>query len=277
MLPSFFIVGAVKAATTTIWSILGEHPSVFFPAVREPNYLTYAQRGRSWYEALYEPAGSAAHRGDASPSYSMFPLVTAVPERAAAMVPDARIIYMIRHPVRRMVSQWVQNTTAGHEHRPLPEALVRGSDYYFASCYGLQLSRWAEAFPREALLVLRAEDLAVNADATIDRLLAHLGLPTGWRPTNPNLHANTSDSKARIPAPVRRLSGALRGAGFEQAAWRMTRRTPLKQRARLVRRFADSELCLPGEVEAALLRCFRADFGVLRDFLGAEVDLYGVA
>jgi hypothetical protein len=277
MLPSFFIIGSVKAATTTVWSILGEHPSVFFPAVREPNYLTYAEQGQGWYEALYEHAGSATQRGDASPSYSMFPLFTDVPERAAALVPDARIIYMIRHPVRRMVSQWVQNTTAGHEHRPLEEAVVRGSVYYFASCYGLQLSRWAEVFPRKALLVLRAEDLAADADATIDRILAHLGLPAGWRPSNPKLHANASDTKARTPSPVRRISGALRGAGFERAAWHLTRRTPLKERAGLVRRFAESDLALPREVEAALLKCFRADFGILRGFLDDEVDLYGVA
>src|SRR5207244_373241 len=133
------------------------------------------RRGLSWYESLYGPAACARQLGDASPSYSTFPIFLGVPERAAALVPEARIIYTIRHPVRRMVSHWAQATTAGYEHRDLEQATVWGSVYYFSSCYGLQLSQWAAVFPREALLVVRSEDLAERPEPTIDHILTHLG------------------------------------------------------------------------------------------------------
>jgi hypothetical protein len=280
LLPSFLIIGAAKAATTTLWSILNEHPEVFVSEVKEPNYLLggeWAGRGLDWYESLFDPAGQAVHRGEASPAYTMFPMFTGVPERAATLVPDARIIYTIRHPVRRMVSHWTQATTAGHEHRPLEDALVWASAYYFTSCYGLQLSRWAKAFPRQALLVVRSEDLAENPEATIDRVLAHLGLPVGWRPSASSMRQNVSAWKPRSPRPLIRLSGALRGAGLEQPAELIAKRTPFKQRVRLLRPYRPAELRLDPARSEALLECFRSDFALLRTLVGDELDLYGLA
>ena len=279
MLPSFLIIGAAKAATTAVWSTLNEHPDVFFPAQKETNYLLggeWSRRGVGWYESLYKGAGAAAQRGEASPSYSMFPMFRDVPERAAALMPEARVVYMIRHPVHRMVSHWAQATAAGHEHRPLPEAVIWGSSYYFTSCYGLQLSRWAQAFPRDSLLVVRSEDLAEHPERTLDRILTHIKLDPGWRPSDVNRRLNALEEKLRVPRPVRVLSGTLRGAGLEHAAVRLANRTPFKRRVGLVKRYRKSELELPGDVAAALLECFRTDFRLLREFSG-DLDLYGIA
>lgn len=278
--PSFFIIGAAKAATTTLWSLLSEHAEVFMPEVKEPNYLLggrWARHGLGWYQSLFDAGAGARHRGDASPGYSMFPMFPGVPERAAALFPEAKMIYMIRHPVRRMVSHWTQATTAGYEHRPLEEALVWASAYYFTSCYGLQLSRWAQAYPKDALLVLRSEDLAQDPAGTLGRALAHLGLPPDWRPTDVSRRTNATEGKFRAPPQVRMTSGALRGAGLERAAVRLTKRTQVKERIRLVRPYHCSELKLHEDLERRLLDCFQADFRVLREFVGDEMDLYGFA
>lgn len=280
MLPSFFIIGAAKAATTTVWSALGEHPDVFLPGVKEPNYLLggdWSRRGLGWYESLYDEAGTASARGDASPGYSMFPLFTGVPERAAALVPDARIIYMIRHPVQRMVSHWTQATTAGYEHRPLNEALIWGSVYFFTSCYGLQLSRWAAMFPRDALLVVRCEDLDGDPGGSLDRILTHVGLEPGWRPTQTESRRNASEWKVRSPRTLRNVAGALRGAGLESAARHLTRRTPSKMRLGILGAYPREELELEEQRAAALFECFRPDFAFLRQLVGSEIDLYGLA
>ena len=280
MPPTFFIIGAAKAATTALWKTLQEHPDVFFPAQKETNYLLgseWSKQGPEWYESLFAPGTAMRHRGEASPSYSMFPMFRGVPARAAALAPEARIIYMIRSPVRRMVSHWAQATAAGHEHRPLAEAVVWGSPYYFSSCYGLQLSRWAEAYPSQALLVVRSEDLAGQPESTLDRVLTHLGLDPGWRPVDVNRRLNTLEGKLRVPRPVRTVSGVLRGAGLERAAVGLAKRTPGKQRIGLVRPYTDAELKLPADIEAALTECFRSDFRLLRSLVGDELDLYGLA
>ncbi|MFL5822273.1 MAG: sulfotransferase family protein, partial [Solirubrobacteraceae bacterium] len=122
MLPTFLIIGAQKAASTALWRMLTEHPDVFIPEMKETDFLLgtdQSGRGRAWYESLYEAAGEARHRGDASPSYSMFPFFRGVPERAAELVPEARIIYIIRHPVKRMISHWMNATSIGNEYRTI--------------------------------------------------------------------------------------------------------------------------------------------------------------
>lgn len=280
MLPTFFIVGAQKAATTTLWSALRQHPDIFLPDLKEPNFFLgghWARNGRAWYESLYAAAGNAQHRGDASTGYSMFPFFDGAPERAAALVPDARIIYTIRHPVQRMISQWVHATTNGREHRSLADALTWGSLYHLTSCYGLQLARWAAVFPRRSLLVLRSEDLARDPAGTIDRVLTHLELPPGWRPMDAAIRANSSQEKLRASSELRIVAGAFRGAGFETAAVRLTKRSKFKERTRLVRPFAEEEVRLPAERADALLECFRSDLAMLRSFIGSNTDLYGKA
>lgn len=279
MLPTFFIIGAARAATTTLWTTLNAHPDIYMSEVKETHYLLggeWARRGQGWYESLFSPGQGALHRGEASTGYSMFPIFLGVPERAAALVPDARIVYTIRHPVQRMVSHWVQATTSGHEHRPLEEAIVWGSAYHFTSCYGLQLSRWLDRFPRESVLVVRSEDLMANAGPTLDRVLAHLGLPS-WRPASDSIRENATDSKLRARPWLIHTSGALRGAGLERAAFHAARRSAFKERLGLLRLNRPSDLELDPDRAEALLECFRADFASLRQMVGDELDLYGLA
>jgi Sulfotransferase family len=280
LLPTFFIIGAARAATTTLWSILSEHPSVYLPSNKEPNYFLgghWARKGLAWYESLYASAGAASHRGEASTGYSMFPIFRDVPERTASIVPEARIIYAIRHPVDRMVSQWAQGTTRGREHRPLEKALVWESLYYFCSCYGLQLTRWRQAFSPEAILVVRSEDLAGNPGDTIDRILAHLGLPVGWRPSDTTLRANATDTKLRAPLQMRRIAGALHGAGLEHQAWALSRGSRLKESLGLMKPFHTTELQLAPDLEETLRACLHGDFKLLRELVGPDMDLYGIA
>ncbi len=281
MLPTFFVIGAQKAGTTSLWAFLKEHPDVFVPPMKETNFLFphpgALDRGLAWYESLYELAGPAARRGDFSPGYTMFPQFRAVPERAAALVPDARIVYMIRHPVERMVSAWRQTATDGHEHRALDEAILWDSHYFLASCYGFQLHRWAKAFPPESLLVVRAEDFTEDPGRVIDKVLVHLGLPAGWRPSDPKARHNRSGDKLVARARVRRVSGGLRGAGFERAAIAIAKSRPLYERLRLSRPLTPTELSPSPDRSAALMECFQEDFGLLRKLVGPELDLYGLA
>jgi hypothetical protein len=281
-LPTFLLIGAQKAATTTLWAMLNEHPDVFIPAIKETNFLIdapdhFPPRSLEWYEALYEPARGLPQRGDASTGYSMFPIFPGVAERAASLLPEARIVYMIRHPLERLVSAWTHAVAHGAENRSLHQAVMWGAIYRVCSCYGLQLSRWRAFFPSEAVLVIRSEDLAADPGPTLDRVLGHLGLEPGWRPADPDARLNESSPKLRTIRGVQRVAGALRGAGFDRAAMRLAQADPLKARTGLARSFEPAELELPQEMARALMDSFRADFAVLRDLVRDEIDLYGLA
>lgn len=277
MLPTFLIIGAQKAATTTLHQLLRQHPEVFLPELKETNYLIEQgnlARGREWYESLFDPAGDRPHRGEASPGYTMFPHFRGAPERAATLMPTARLIYVIRHPVERMRSAWAQQTGEGLEDRDLVDALLGDSHHIQLSSYGLQTAQWLAHFPREQLLVLRQEDLRDHPGTVIDQVLQHLGLPTGWRPADLGRAWNVTEDKRLQRRTLRTVAGMARRSGHELAARRLGPTGPL---GRLARPFRPDDLLLPADLHAALTEVFRSDLALLRSLVGPELDLWDLA
>ena len=240
VLPSFIIIGAQKAATTTLWAQLRTHPDVFLPALKETNFFIEhrcQQLGTAWYEALFEPAQEGQLVGEASPAYTMFPYWGQVPEQIHGLLPDVKLVYVLRHPIERMRSSWVQARADGLELLPLKEALTQHQLYLAGSSYALQAEQFLRFFPREQMLFLLAEDFDRDPGPTMDVLLEFLGLEPGWRPASTERH-NVSTGKrvlrergrSRRPCPGqggssgRRREGPARGPG-----WR--RREPVQPRA----------------------------------------------
>src|SRR5687768_751449 len=124
MLPTFVIIGAMKCGTTSLHYYLAEHPDVCMSEVKETNFfvaeLNYA-RGLPWYESLFPRRAAAC--GEASPVYAATWRFAGIPERMHAVLPRARLIYIVRDPVERMVSQYKHTFARGEEHRTLSVAL----------------------------------------------------------------------------------------------------------------------------------------------------------
>src|SRR2546427_5443241 len=140
MLPNFFVIGAMKAGTTALWSYLGQHPSVYV-ATKEPNFFAFAwDRGQDWYESLFEGASGEPARGDISPSYTQYP--KGVPARIASLVPDARLIYSLRHPIERIQAHYLHAVVGGKEHRPIELALDETPWYVTCSKYSTWIKHY---------------------------------------------------------------------------------------------------------------------------------------
>jgi hypothetical protein len=106
-LPNFVVIGAMKAGTVSLRHYLDEHPDAFLGRggrFGEPNFFVAEHnwpRGRGWYESLFDGAGSATALGECSPSYTMAPAFGGVPGRMAQVVPNARLVYVVRDPIAR--------------------------------------------------------------------------------------------------------------------------------------------------------------------------------
>src|SRR5436190_12136822 len=101
MLPHFVVIGAMKAGTTSLWHYLRAHPRVYMPRIKELRYFQKGgalSRGLAWYEAQFAAAEPGQLAGEASPGYTKYPHQTGVPERMAAVIPDARLVYVVRDP-----------------------------------------------------------------------------------------------------------------------------------------------------------------------------------
>lgn len=217
-LPTFIIIGAQKAGTTSLHSALGQHPDIGVSTPKELNYFAYnAHLGQEWYESHF---GDEVARGESCPQYTLWP---EAPARIHALVPDVRLIYLVRDPVDRIVSGWIHAFAAGRESRTLDD-VVRGpefptSEYVVRASYGLHVARYLEYFARDQLLILDFEELIADAGATsLPLVFEHVGVPVHDGIRLPTRHS--SAGKRRRPAPARMLLGARGGWQRQQPAWK---------------------------------------------------------
>jgi hypothetical protein len=196
-LPDFLILGAQKAGTTALYSYLRRHPEITGPAFKEVSFFDrHYARGERWYRAHF-PIRRSGIVGEASPSYLFHPLA---PERIAGMLPDVRLIAILRNPVDRAFSHYQHEVAFGRERLSFENALVHENErmdgelermladpayfsyawwnytYLARGRYAEQLERWFAAFPRERLLVLFSDELADDTAGTYRRVLGFLGV-----------------------------------------------------------------------------------------------------
>ena len=116
MLPNLITIGAPKAGTSSLHSYLDEHPQMGMSVPKELSYFwrdDWRER-RAWYEGKFEfPGRDPRVRGESTPFYTDYPFRLHVPERMHELVPDAKLIYVVRDPIERVISHWVQRAGDG--------------------------------------------------------------------------------------------------------------------------------------------------------------------
>jgi hypothetical protein len=109
-LPNFIIIGAMKAATTSLYQQLKMQPGIFMPDLKEPNFFsddaTYSN-GLDWYRQLFSKAGDAVIRGEASTHYTKLPTYPHTVDRLVKANMSCKMIYVMRDPIDRLVSQYI--------------------------------------------------------------------------------------------------------------------------------------------------------------------------
>ncbi|MGQ0831586.1 MAG: sulfotransferase family protein [Microthrixaceae bacterium] len=276
MKPTFLVIGAQKAATTSLYHYLGAHPDVFVSPGKELNYFVLEQgwsNGAQWYEAQFDGAGAAHARGEASPSYTMFPAFTGVPARIADLIPDVRLVYLVRHPIERMRSSYLHGLSRGGEHRPIDVALVHDLRYQTATMYGMQVQQYLHHFPREQLLVIRSEDLRDRRDDTLRLVFAHLGVDADASMDGARVEHHRSEHKQVPRAAARSLLQLEWYARAVDAAPEVVRRAHGRLTRRPLRP-ADTELS--AVVERGIIERLRPDLTLLCEQLQIDTDPWGL-
>jgi hypothetical protein len=211
-LPDFLIIGTKRGGTTSLYNYLLAHPLVapLFPAAQNIKgvhfFDTNFARGRAWYRSHFPIMKMAWPRrvivGEASPYYLFHPHA---PRRAHELVPDARIIVLLRDPIERAYSHYKERVRNGTEPLTFEDALTAEPErlagevdrmrrdpgyvsfahehqsYASQGIYLPQLQAWTSRFPRGRFCVTRSEDMFADPQAVYRRVLGFLGLPL-WEP-----------------------------------------------------------------------------------------------
>ncbi|MFW6046856.1 MAG: sulfotransferase family protein [Candidatus Woesearchaeota archaeon] len=194
--PNFLIIGASKAATTSLWYILKQHPEIYMPEKKELNFFVKQNITDEEIQEYneYFHAANKSHKafGEASPVYSETHIAPWVPKNIHDYNPDMKLVYVVRHPYTRIESAFKQTLHTGHWKRnvykerfgldvsKMPVELDKAIKTYppliGASRYWFHLSNYLKYFDKEQIHVLYYEDFKLNAKNEITRILEFLGL-----------------------------------------------------------------------------------------------------
>jgi len=276
-LPNLIILGAQKCGTSGLHYYLGLHPEVSMSSPKELNFFIAERnwsRGLEWYSRHFD--SSARCRGEASPNYTAFPQHMGVPERMSEVVPDARLIYIVRDPLDRIAAHYVHNFAKRREKGALRETLLHPNTSYVArSKYFTQLQRFIEHYDRERILVIENSDLRDRRAATLRRVFEFAGVDAGFEhPKFEQVRHSTSRKKraTKMGMRVQRMSRSRSGRRIPRRAWlALDVALPL---SKPISRPSTDELreALGGQV----LEVLHEDAERLREFTGRDLASWSV-
>ncbi|MBP1464211.1 sulfotransferase [Candidatus Chloroploca sp. M-50] len=228
--PTFLVIGAYKAGTTSLHHYLKQHPQVFMSRIKEIRFLTYAGHQQSplssddlaslpWpvkslqaYEALFAEATETQARGDVSPCYLAFAEQSVL--GIQAYIPDAKLIAILRQPADRAYSSYVYHVSRRQEEeldfrRALQyeaEHRVRRMDgktrHNFAGGFYFDaLRHYFQGFPRNQIQICLYDDLQKNARGLMRDIFHFIGVDESFIP-NMAIHHNTASWPSLRFAPL---------------------------------------------------------------------------
>jgi hypothetical protein len=221
-LPDFIIGGAMKSATSSLRHILAHHNCVFIPGEeihffcmddpiqhrnhffpgsdvsgQIPNYDRDLEENLKWYKQFFRPATPEQWIGEDSTIYLAAP---EAPHRIARLVPEVKLIFMLRNPVDRAYSHYWHRVRKGRAVFTFPGELQRGpGTLLLRGFYKTQLERYFSVFRHSQIKVVLFERFIEHTQAVLDEICSFLGLPS----TVDTSAVETHHNKSTVPRWVR--------------------------------------------------------------------------
>jgi hypothetical protein len=222
LFPNLIVIGAMKSGTTSLHQYLSVHPEIFMSVEKEPRFFSDEanwNRGLDWYERHFpEPAPI---RGESTPDYTKFPAIRGAPERIHSVIQDVRFIYLVRDPIERIISHYVDSYSFGRVHGTLDAELAHFENCHLVNCsrYYMQLEQYLEYFDPDRILILISEELRNDRRRTLQTAFRFLGVDesfttTDWETTH--YAGEELRRKTRVGYGVLRLAEAVRGSAVRR-------------------------------------------------------------
>jgi succinoglycan biosynthesis protein ExoL len=261
-LPDFVCVGAMRAGTTALYDYCAEHPEIGVSATKETDFFIKTEnwhRGVDWYKRLFPTKTKVC--GEFSPNYTRAFVFPNVPERMHKVLPNAKIIYIVRHPVDRAISQYNHAFRSGQ--KPPEMAHLLGSHEWAhlidTSCYFHQIKLFLRHYHASQLLVINYDDLVDKPDKALAQVAGFLGVSNRWG-DNFDKRINSPKSMKKLPKFVQRTSNFLIVMGIKPYL-------PLRARRWLKARLETHKSRVPPPFSNTIKRAMWMDmYGDIREF-----------
>jgi hypothetical protein len=283
-LPNLVVIGSAKSGTTSLYHYLDSHPEISMAAPRASGRVRDNDAGgkemrfywredwrerMAWYQSHFVDMITPV-RGEATPAYSAHPFHPDVPERIHATVPDARLLYIVRDPIDRIVSHYIQQRADG-DRRSFEERMREydkpDNSIVCPSRYAAQIDRYMEFFPLSQLLVIDQHELKHERRATLRQIFAFLEVDSGFcSPVFDHESNARSDKYALTPVGERVFHRLIDPVGRRLAAQRWPELRPSVRRV-LSEKITDRPV-VEGELREKLARLLQPEVERLRELTG---------
>ncbi len=257
-------------------NVLEEHDDVVFSRVKEPNYYS-APLGQaeltSWYNSLFDIVSANDERliGEGSVSYTNPNRVDFTVKRIAKANPDCKFIFMVRHPIRRLESDWKMRFREGRFSTDYETSLRKQATLLNHGLYWKAISKYLEHFPEENLLVVFLEDFKSDFNREMLRVYEHLGLSPENVTSQPQqaIKSNQADNYRQDTA----ISSVIRTLPLEKVTSFLPRKLVLYVKSKLTRSW-DYDLSCSEEIRREASEFYKEDVRELLQFCGKSADFW---
>jgi hypothetical protein len=176
MLPNFIVVGGAKCGTSSLCDSLGRHPDIFMSTPKEPHFFSALKTPDDVveYEKLFADAGGCTAIGEGSTSYTAPNRVRRASRKIAKLIPHCKLIYIARHPIRRIESDWRMRLHEGWAPESINEAVKARPDLISAGLYWDNISHYRNLFSDDQIKVVFMEDLSSDPVAVLNECYSFL-------------------------------------------------------------------------------------------------------
>jgi hypothetical protein len=298
-LPNFFVAGAPKAGTTALHAALARHPELWMSAVKEPKFFltdgppppqggpgdAKTSRENVWrradYEALFDGAPPGALLGESTPFYLYS---QAAQQRIRALVPDARMIVVLRDPIERAHSNWTHLWSAGldpiddfveacdAEDRRIAAGWADFWRYKRLGLYGAQIQHLYSVFPADQVLLLRYRELLGNPVGALNRICLFLGVSQGLISDLPRENVTAHPDQTRRHRYLSKLLRA--GTAITAALPRHSARVMIDKLEGSLQQGAAPRRPPTWAQRQALMPFFESDVRLLEDITGDDFSAW---
>jgi hypothetical protein len=268
--PDFIVIGAMKSATSTLHNQLSAQPGIFMSSPKEPNFFSddkvYSQ-GLDWYSGLFNEAVAENICGESSTHYTKLPDYPQTIQRLKAAIPQPKLIYVMRHPVDRLISHYMHQWSEGVISCDINQAIDRYPELVDYSCYGMQITPYLQEFGSDAVLPLFFDNLKNSKDKALNRVGEFIGCtePLTW------IDDLTQDNQSS--QRIRKFYGYELLVNWKPMAWVRKNLIPQSFRNRVKKQLIMQQRPQISDAQRErITEIFNRDLKIVGDWLGVELS-----
>ncbi len=197
----FLVPGFSKCGTTTLCALLSDHPDLFVPGLKEPNFFAWNWKsGWKWYEQFFKNGHKKRFHGEGSQGYASSEYAEVSACRIREFFPEVKLIFLARNPIPRLASSFREMHHHGHFYGAYPPysigaALREMPNMLRDTMYWNCISSFQRYFPEEQIHVAFSEDFRKDPGAVLKGCFEFLGVDSNVEIPNLNRKLNSGSEK----------------------------------------------------------------------------------